>query len=86
MEGEREERTLSVSIVATSSSNSTYSPFFFNHCFKVPSEIDSAIAGTLIVSSAVGGYKWVRISWVVAVAVAVLVCVVFFLGKGLPRE
>jgi len=46
------QRTLSVSIVAISSSASTASPTFFNHDFKVPSEIDSAICGTFTVSAA----------------------------------
>ncbi|KAI7827115.1 hypothetical protein BC939DRAFT_445807 [Gamsiella multidivaricata] len=39
--------TLSVSIVATSSSRATKSPTFLFHCFKEPSEIESAIWGTL---------------------------------------
>jgi hypothetical protein len=45
-------RTLSVSIVAISSSCSTKSPICFDHCFRVPSEIDSAISGTLTIFSA----------------------------------
>ena len=45
------ERTLSVSIVATSSSAATVSPGCFNHVFNVPSDIDSAIWGTLTVSA-----------------------------------
>jgi len=44
--------TLSVSIVAISSSCSTKSPICFDHCFRVPSEIDSAISGTLTILSA----------------------------------
>ena len=36
-------RTLSVSIVATSSSASTVSPTCFDHDLRVPSEMDSAI-------------------------------------------
>lgn len=49
--------TLSVSIVATSSSCATKSPTFFCHCLRVPSEIDSAIIGTLTVSSV----EWCRL-------------------------
>lgn len=45
--------TLSVSMLAISSSASTQSPGFLSHVFSVPSEIDSAICGTLIVSGAV---------------------------------
>lgn len=44
-------RTLSVSIVATSSSACTVSPGCFSHVFSVPSEIDSAIWGTFTVSA-----------------------------------
>jgi hypothetical protein len=42
-------RTLSVSIVATSSPAATKSPTCFDHVFSVPSVIDSAIWGTLTV-------------------------------------
>lgn len=42
--------TLSVSMVATSSSALTKSPTFLFHCFKVPSVMDSAIWGTLTIS------------------------------------
>jgi hypothetical protein len=48
----RERLALSVSMVAISSSNSTKSPICFDHCFNVPSEIDSAISGTLTTWSA----------------------------------
>jgi hypothetical protein len=44
--------TLSVSIVAISSSCSTKSPTALFHCFNVPSLIDSAIVGTLTMASA----------------------------------
>ncbi len=51
-EGYRAEyRTLSVSIVATSSSAFTNSPGFFSHDLRVPSEMDSAICGTLTVAA-----------------------------------
>ena len=43
--------TLSVSMVATSSSASTDSPTFFSHDLSVPSEMDSAIWGTFTVSA-----------------------------------
>lgn len=43
LEGESRWNTLSVSMVAISSSASTVSPTCFDHDFKVPSEIDSAI-------------------------------------------
>lgn len=43
-------RTLSVSIVATSSSALTKSPTFLFHCLRVPSVMDSAICGTLTTS------------------------------------
>lgn len=43
--------TLSVSIEATSSSAATMSPTCLFQVFKVPSLIDSAIEGTLIVSA-----------------------------------
>lgn len=43
--------TLSVSIVATSSSAAMLSPTFFCHVLSVPSEMDSAICGTLTVSA-----------------------------------
>lgn len=43
--------TLSVSMVAISSSAATSSPTFFCHVLSVPSEMDSAIWGTLTVSS-----------------------------------
>ncbi len=46
------QRTLSVSIVAISSSCSTYSPIPLENCFNVPSDIDSAICGTLTTLSA----------------------------------
>lgn len=41
--------TLSVSIVATSSSTSTLSPTALSHCFSVPSVMDSATLGTTTV-------------------------------------
>jgi len=44
--------TLSVSIVATSSSAATVSPSFFDQALRVPSLMDSAIWGTLIVLAA----------------------------------
>jgi hypothetical protein len=44
-------RTLSVSIVAISSSAATLSPTCFNHDFNVPSVMDSAICGTFTVSA-----------------------------------
>ena len=45
--------TLSVSIVATSSSACTESPGCLSHVFRVPSEMDSAIWGTFTVSAAI---------------------------------
>lgn len=50
--------TLSVSMVATSSSALTKSPFFLFHCLRVPSEMDSAIWGTLTVSAAKEREAW----------------------------
>ena len=50
-------RTLSVSMVATSSSASTKSPSCFTHDLRVPSLMDSAIWGTLTVSAVYGWYK-----------------------------
>lgn len=47
--------TLSVSMDAISSSASTWSPTFFIQVFRVPSDMDSAICGTLIVSASPEG-------------------------------
>lgn len=54
-EPDRSRRTLSVSILAISSSASTWSPTFFIHVLSVPSEIDSAICGTWMVSGSPAG-------------------------------
>lgn len=50
-EGAQCVRTLSVSMLATSSSAATVSPTCFDHDFSVPSLIESAMRGTLTVSS-----------------------------------